>query len=85
MMDIKKLFYPNKPDIAKFVEFLEQWIIEFLLNFKIKGEIRKDRVGIWVKSNEKEKRKLPQLALRLKNGIFISWYCPCFIIVQVGA
>ena len=68
MIDIKKLFYPNKPDIAKFVEFLEQWIIEFLLNFKIKGEIRKDRVGIWVKSNEKEE-KIAAIGIKVKKWV----------------
>jgi lipoyl(octanoyl) transferase len=48
MLDLKELFYPAKPDISRFVEFLELWIIAVLKNYKIEAGIRKGRVGLWV-------------------------------------
>ncbi|MCZ2204316.1 lipoyl(octanoyl) transferase LipB [Bartonella sp. A05] len=44
MLDLKR----RKQDIRAFISALEQWIIETLAQFNIKGERRKDRVGVWV-------------------------------------
>ena len=38
------------PDIKRYVCDLEQWIIDTLQEFDIKGERREGRVGIWVKT-----------------------------------
>jgi len=51
MLDLKKIFAPQEPDIARFVEFLENWVIAFLQEFNVKGEIKKGRVGIWVEES----------------------------------
>ena len=45
LLDLKKLFYPAKPDISRFVEFLELWIIAVLKNHQIDAGIRRGRVG----------------------------------------
>jgi lipoyl(octanoyl) transferase len=69
MIDLKKLFYPQKPDVSKFVLFLEGWIIDILAHFQIKGEIRKDRVGIWVKTADGSEKKIAAIGIKLKKWI----------------
>ncbi|KEC54999.1 lipoyl(octanoyl) transferase LipB [Bartonella koehlerae] len=44
MLDLKR----RKQDIRAFISALEEWIIQMLAKFNIKGERRKDRVGVWV-------------------------------------
>jgi lipoyl(octanoyl) transferase len=79
MLDLKKFFAPKQPDVANFVEFLENWVIEVLAQFNIKGEIRKGRVGIWVNTPNGEK-KIAALGIKLKkwvsfHGIAINVDC----------
>ncbi len=68
MLDLKKFFAPAKPDVAIFVEFLENWVIAILREFGIKGEIRKGRVGIWVETSEGEK-KIAALGIKIKKWV----------------
>ncbi|ENN93622.1 lipoyl(octanoyl) transferase LipB [Bartonella bovis] len=44
MLDLKR----RKQDIRAFISALEQWIIQMLAQFNIKGERREDRIGVWV-------------------------------------
>ncbi|MGM0422496.1 MAG: lipoyl(octanoyl) transferase LipB [Pseudomonadota bacterium] len=44
MLDLQK----RGPDLRKYVYNLEQWVIDSLRVFNIKGERREGRVGIWV-------------------------------------
>jgi lipoyl(octanoyl) transferase len=69
MINIKKLFAPEKPDIARFVKMLEDWIINVLDNFDIKGEIRKDRVGIWVRKNQNKEDKISAIGIKVKKWV----------------
>ena len=48
MLDLEK----RGKDIRCFVHGLEQWIIETLDAFNVKGERRSDRVGVWVDRTE---------------------------------
>ncbi len=68
MLDLKKIFYPNRPDIARFVKFLEEWIIDILAEYDIPGEIRKDRVGIWVKTGKTEK-KIAAIGIKIRKWV----------------
>jgi lipoyl(octanoyl) transferase len=68
MLDLKKFFAPNPPDIAKFVEFLENWVIAILAEFGVKGEIKKGRVGIWVETKEGEK-KIGAIGIKVKKWV----------------
>ena len=68
MLDLKKFFAPEKPDVARFVEFLENWVIAILAEFGIKGEIRKGRVGIWVETAEGEK-KIAAMGIKIKKWV----------------
>ncbi|EJF80876.1 lipoyl(octanoyl) transferase LipB [Bartonella doshiae] len=45
MLDLKR----RKQDIRAFIGALEEWIIQMLAKFNIRGERREDRVGVWVK------------------------------------
>ena len=53
MLDLNK----RGRDVRAFVEFLEKWIIATLKEFDIEGEVRSDRVGVWVLRKDKKKRK----------------------------
>jgi lipoyl(octanoyl) transferase len=68
MIDLKELFSPNKPDISKFINLLENWLINSLDKFGIKGQIRKDRVGIWVENNNSEE-KIAAIGIKLKKWV----------------
>lgn len=68
MLDLKKFFAPEKPDVARFVEFLENWVIAILAEFGIKGEIKKSRVGIWVETKNGEK-KIAALGIKIKKWV----------------
>ena len=65
---LKKLFYPHNPDISIFIKFLESWVINILADFKIKGEVREDRVGIWVDCDGKEE-KISAIGIKLKKWV----------------
>ena len=69
MLDLKKFFAPEKPDISRFVEFLENWVIKVLADFGIKGEIKKGRVGIWVTDKNKGEKKIAALGIKLKKWV----------------
>ncbi|WP_421850819.1 lipoyl(octanoyl) transferase LipB [Oricola sp.] len=49
MLDLKR----RREDVRAFVAALEEWIIETLDAFNVKGERREDRVGVWVVRPEK--------------------------------
>ena len=70
MLDLKNVFYPEKPDVAKFVKMLEDWIISVLAKLGIKGEIRKDRVGIWViDPKDGQEKKIAAIGIKLRKWV----------------
>jgi lipoyl(octanoyl) transferase len=70
MLDLKT----RKPDVRAYVRDLEQWLIETLALFHVKGERREGRVGIWVQrgptstSNARED-KIAALGVRIKRWV----------------
>ena len=70
MLDLKR----RKPDVRAYVHDLEQWLIETLAQFNVKGERREGRVGIWVQrgpsstSNARED-KIAALGVRIKRWV----------------
>lgn len=68
MLDLKRFFAPEKPDVAAFVKFLENWVIATLAEFGITGQIREGRVGIWVE-NEKSEKKIAALGIKLRKWV----------------
>lgn len=64
MLDLSK----RRRDVRFFVTALEQWIIDTLAVFAIKGERRCGRVGIWVEHEGRE-LKIAALGIRLRRWI----------------
>jgi lipoyl(octanoyl) transferase len=64
MLDLKN----RKPDVRAYVQDLEQWLIETLAQFNVKGERREGRVGIWVQRGLKED-KIAALGVRIKRWV----------------
>jgi lipoyl(octanoyl) transferase len=64
MLDLRK----RGSDIRAFVTGLEQWLIDTIGFFGVKGERREDRVGVWVKRGAKED-KIAALGVRVRRGI----------------
>jgi lipoyl(octanoyl) transferase len=49
MLDLKR----RGPDVRRFVATLEEWVIRTLAAFRVRGERREDRIGVWVRRPEK--------------------------------
>jgi len=64
MLDLKR----RKPDVRAYVHDLEQWLIETLAAFNVKGERREGRVGIWV-SRGMRGDKIAALGVRIKRWV----------------
>lgn len=63
------------PDLRRYVNALEQWIIDTLADFHIKGERREGRVGIWILPPSKNGRlqepeeKIAAIGVRVSKWI----------------
>jgi lipoyl(octanoyl) transferase len=64
MLDLRK----RGQDVRAFVAALERWIITTLEHFGIKGEVREDRVGVWVTRAGRED-KIAALGIRVRRGV----------------
>jgi lipoyl(octanoyl) transferase len=58
----------RKPDVRAYVHDLEQWLIETLALFAIKGERREGRVGIWVRRGSRED-KVAAIGVRIRHWV----------------
>jgi lipoyl(octanoyl) transferase len=58
----------RKPDVRAYVHDLEQWLIQTLAEFSVKGERRQGRVGIWVQRGARED-KIAALGVRIKRWV----------------
>ncbi|EJF76897.1 lipoyl(octanoyl) transferase LipB [Bartonella birtlesii] len=73
MLDLKR----RKQDIRAFISALEEWIIQMLAKFNIKGERREDRVGVWVKcpncfstqSDFSPENKIAAIGIRIRKWV----------------
>jgi lipoyl(octanoyl) transferase len=53
MLDLKR----RAPDVRRFVATIEQWLIDALAAFNVRGERRDDRVGVWVRRPDRGQGK----------------------------
>lgn len=68
MLDVRR----RSADVRAFVTSLEGWIIDTLEAFGVRGEIRPDRVGVWVSRPEKgegAEDKIAAIGIRLRRWI----------------
>ena len=64
-------------DLRGFVARLEEWIIATLANFNVRGELREDRIGVWVVRRDKPKDalgnfpedKIAAIGIRLRKWV----------------
>ncbi|MEP5700134.1 MAG: lipoyl(octanoyl) transferase LipB [Sneathiella sp.] len=64
MLDLKK----RGSDIRRFVEDMENWVIDVLAQYQIKGEKRDGRVGVWVQKGLKED-KIAAIGARVRKWV----------------
>jgi len=69
MLDLKKLFSPQQPDVRKFVKILENSVIATLKDYGIKGEIRDGRIGIWTFDKNGNEKKIAALGIKLRKWV----------------
>jgi lipoyl(octanoyl) transferase len=68
MLDLKA----RGRDVRAFVGMLEGWIIETLATFNVRGEVRPDRVGVWVRRPNRAadaEDKIAAVGLRLRRWV----------------
>lgn len=69
MLDLRH----HRRDIRAFVQSVEQWVIDTLGDFAIKGEIRCGRVGVWVDRTypglARREDKIAAVGLRVKRWV----------------
>lgn len=66
ILDLKKRH--ETPDLKRYVNDLEQWIINSLGRFGVNGERREGRVGIWVASHGSE-AKIAAIGIRVRKWV----------------
>jgi len=68
MLDLRR----RTPDVRRFVASLEEWLIQTLDAFNVRGERREDRVGVWVKRPDKgagHEDKIAALGIRIRQWV----------------
>lgn len=68
MLNLKQRMQP-RPDIRRFVCLLEEWIINSLARFDVKGERREGRIGIWVVQPNGREEKIAALGIRVRKWV----------------
>lgn len=67
ILDLKKR--QKAPDIKHYVWQLEEWIIQTLAEFGVKGERRCGRVGIWVAHKDGREEKIAAIGVRIRRWV----------------
>ena len=65
MLDLRR----RKRDVRAFIYSLEQWVIETLTRFNVKGERRQGRVGIWINQGGAQESKIAAIGVRVRHWI----------------
>ena len=68
MLDVKR----RGQDVRKFVQDLETWAIETLKMFGVVGELREDRIGVWVRradTSPEREDKIAAIGIRLRKWV----------------
>lgn len=68
--DLKKIFYPQEPDLAKYVRLLEKTIIDFLFSIGVESQALTGNPGVWVKTKMDSFDKIAAIGIRVRK-----WVC----------
>ena len=56
-------------DVRRFVHSLENWVVQALAGFGVRGETRPDRVGVWVRRPDGGEEKIAAIGIRLRRWV----------------
>jgi len=73
MLDLKR----RTPDVRRFVATLEEWIVRTLAAFNVRGERRDERVGVWVRRQEKGddfEDKVAAIGIRVRQWVTLHGF-----------
>jgi lipoyl(octanoyl) transferase len=65
MLDLRRRGH----DVRRFVHDLEEWLIQTLGAFNVKGERREGRVGIWVSRGDGREDKIAAIGVRVRKWV----------------
>lgn len=68
MLDLKR----RSRDVRAFVQSLEQWVIDSLSAFGVQGDVRPDRIGVWVPRpdlGEGYEEKIAAIGIRVRRWV----------------
>ncbi len=65
MMDLRR----QNNDLRKFIKDLEDWVIQTLAVFNVRGEIRDGRVGVWVRDGVGRENKIAAIGIRVRRWV----------------
>jgi lipoyl(octanoyl) transferase len=65
MLDLER----RKPDLRRYIWQLEEWVIRALGQFNLRGERRRDRIGIWVVKPGGREAKIAALGVRVRRWV----------------
>jgi lipoyl(octanoyl) transferase len=73
MLDLKR----RAPDVRRFVATVEQWLIDALAGFNVRGERRDDRIGVWVRRPDKGagcEDKIAAIGIRVRQWVTLHGF-----------
>ena len=73
MLDLKR----RAPDVRRFVVTVEEWIIRTLAAFRVRGERREDRIGVWVRRPDKSdanEDKIAAIGIRVQRWVTLHGF-----------
>ena len=73
MLDLKR----RAPDVRRFVATIEQWLIDALARFNVRGERRDDRIGVWVRRPDKGadcEDKIAAIGIRVRQWVTLHGF-----------
>ena len=65
MLDLKR----RGPDLRRYVDDLEDWVIRTLARFNVRGERRDGRIGIWVARPGGREDKIAAIGVRVRHWV----------------
>jgi lipoyl(octanoyl) transferase len=65
MVDLQR----RKPDLRRYIQQLEEWVIRALATFNVRGERRPDRIGIWVVTPGGQEAKIAAIGVRVRRWV----------------
>ncbi len=73
MLDLRR----RAPDVRRFVATIEEWLIQTLASFNVRGERREDRIGVWVRRPDKGEGfedKIAAIGIRVRQWVTLHGF-----------